>query len=105
MTEGLAPVRELQTRLAYPPAPGSFSDSELEGLPDPVRRYLRAAMAPGTPLAASARFRMHGSIKLGKRWVRFRARQIEAPHHGFVWTARAGGSSSAPTGTPTGMEP
>jgi uncharacterized protein DUF6544 len=72
-------------------APDSFSDAELEGLPDPVRRYLGASIAPGTPLAASARFRMHGSIKLGKRWVPFRARQIEAPHHAFMWAARAGG--------------
>jgi hypothetical protein len=91
MTRHLASVRELETRLAYPPAPGSFSDTELDGLPGPVRRYLGGAIAPGTPLAASARFRMHGSIKLGKRWVRFHAREIEAPHHGFVWAARAGG--------------
>jgi hypothetical protein len=83
--------RELETRLAYPPAPGSFSHAELEGLPDPVRRYLGTAIAPGTSLAASARFRQHGSIKFGKRWVRFRARQILAPHHGSVWAARAGG--------------
>jgi hypothetical protein len=34
---------------------------------------------------------MRGSIKLGKRWVGFRARQVLAPHHGFVWSARAGG--------------
>jgi len=70
--------------------PGSFSGAELEGLPDPVRRYFEAAVAPGTPLSTSARFRMVGSIKLGERWVPFRARQIEAPHHGFVWSARAG---------------
>jgi hypothetical protein len=91
MTERVASLSELETRLAYPPAAGSFSDAELEGLPDPVCRYLGAAIAPGTPLASSARFRMHGSIKLGKRWVRFRAREIETPHHGFVWVARAGG--------------
>jgi hypothetical protein len=91
VTERLVPVRELETRLAYPPAPGSFSDAEIEGLPDPVRRYLGAAIESGTPLASSARFRMHGSIKLGKRWVRFRAREIEAPHYGFVWAARAAG--------------
>ncbi len=91
MSVRLAAARELKIRLAYPPAPGSFAEAELEGLPDPVRRYLGAAIAPGTPLAAAARFRMRGSIKLGQRWVRFRARQIETPHHGFVWAARAGG--------------
>ncbi len=81
----------MKTRLTYPPAPGAFSNAELEGLPDPVCRYLGAAIAPGTPLAVAARFQMRGSIKLGRRWVPFRARQIEAPHHGFVWAARAGG--------------
>jgi Family of unknown function (DUF6544) len=34
---------------------------------------------------------MRGSIKLGRRWLPFRAREIYAPHHGFVWAARAGG--------------
>jgi hypothetical protein len=86
----IASARELRTRLADLPAPDSFSEHELESLPDPVRRYFEAAIAPGTPLATSARFRMVGSIKLGERWVPFRARQIEAPHHGFVWFARAG---------------
>jgi len=91
MTDHLASARELKARLAYPPAPGSFSDAEVAGLPDPVRRYLGASIALGAPLAAAARFRMSGSIKLGRRWVRFRAQQIEAPHQGFVWAARAGG--------------
>jgi len=90
MSARLAAARELKIRLAYQPGPGSFADAELEGLPDPVRRYLGASIASGTPLAAAARFRMSGSIRLGRRWVRFRARQIEAPHHGFVWAARAG---------------
>jgi hypothetical protein len=54
------------------PAPGSFCEAELEGLPDPVRRYSMQQSRP--PLATSARFRMVGSIKLGERWVRFRAR-------------------------------
>ena len=90
MSARIASARELRTRLADLPAPGSFSGAELEGLPDPMRGYFEAAVAPGTPLATSARFRMAGSIKLGERWVPFRARQIEAPHHGFVWSARAG---------------
>ena len=91
MTQRLASARELRTRLADLPVPGSFSDVELEGLPDPVRRHFKEAIAPGTPLATSASFRMHGSIKLGRRWVPFRARQVLAPHHGFVWAASAGG--------------
>src|SRR5437899_2109125 len=89
--KGSPQVRRLDSRQAYPPAPGSFSDVELEGLAEPVRRHFRAAIAAGTALAASARLRMRGSIKLGSRWVPFRARQILAPRHGFVWAARAGG--------------
>lgn len=84
-------ARRLKARLAVPPAPGAFSDRELEGLPDPARRYLQASIAPGSPLAQSARFRMRGSIKVGGRWLRFTAKQMEAPLHGFLWAARAGG--------------
>lgn len=86
-----AAVRELEARLARPPEPGSFSDEECEGLPDAVRRYLQRSIAPGTPLARSARFRMRGSIKIGRRWIPFRARQVYGPHDGLVWAARAGG--------------
>jgi hypothetical protein len=82
---------DFETRLADPPDPGSFSEKDLEGLPDPVRRYLAGSIAPGTPLARAARFRMRGSIRLGGRWIGFRAREILAPHHGFLWAARAGG--------------
>lgn len=65
-----------------------FSHTELDGLPAPVARYLRAAIAPGTPLIPAARLTMRGSIKLGKRWLPFRARQVLAPHGASVWAAR-----------------
>jgi hypothetical protein len=81
---------ELAARLLQPPGPGRFSGAELEGLPEPVRRHLGQAIAPGTPLATSARLRMRGHIKVG-RWLPFRARQALNPHRGFVWTARAAG--------------
>jgi hypothetical protein len=70
---------------------GTFSQDELVGLPEPVCRYFRASIAPGTPLARSARFTMRGSIKLGRRWLPFRARQVYGPHDGLVWAARAAG--------------
>jgi uncharacterized protein DUF6544 len=84
-------LRELEAQLADPPVAGSFDQGELQGLPDPVCRYLRASIAAGTPLARSARLGMRGSVKLGRWWIPFRARQISAPQHGLVWTARAGG--------------
>lgn len=68
-------------------AVGEFTDAEVRGLPDPVQAYLRSSIAPGTPLAQTARIRMRGRIKVG-RWAPFRARQVLAPHHGFLWMAR-----------------
>ena len=83
--------REVEQQLAIPAASEPFGERDLDGLPEPVRRLFRVAITPGTPLAQAARFRMRGSIKVGKRWLPFRAREVLAPHHGFVWAARAGG--------------
>lgn len=66
---------------------GTFSEAELQDLPEPVKRYFRGAIAPGTALARTAQIRMRGSIKLG-RWLPFRGHEIVNPHTGFVWTAR-----------------
>lgn len=54
------------------PTTGVFTDEELDGLPEPAARYSRAAIAPGTPLAQTARITMRGRIKL-KKWLRFAA--------------------------------
>ena len=81
---------EHEARLLRPAEPGRFDPAELEGLAEPVRRHLAQAVAPGTALYSSARLSMRGQIKVG-RWLPFRARQVLAPHRGFVWTARAAG--------------
>ena len=83
-------LSELEGRLLRPAEPGEFTAAELEGLPEPARRHLAQAIAPGAPLATSARLRMRGHIKVG-RWLPFRAREVLDPHHGFVWAARAAG--------------
>ena len=70
--------------------PGSFTESELHGLPEPVSRHLSAVIAPGAPLARTARVQMRGQIKLGC-WVPFRAQEVLTPSRGFVWRARAAG--------------
>jgi hypothetical protein len=80
-------MSELEGRLLRAAEPGAFGDAELDGLPELARRHLAQAIAPGTPLATSARLRMRGRIKVG-RWLPFRARQVLNPHHGFVWAAR-----------------
>jgi hypothetical protein len=79
-----------ESRLLRPAPPERFGPAELDGLPEPVRRHLAQAIAPGTPLHTAARLRMRGSIKVG-RWLPFRARQVLSPQRGFVWTARAAG--------------
>jgi hypothetical protein len=39
----------------------------------------------------AARIEMRGSIKIGPRWLPFRATEVLAPHRGFVWSARVAG--------------
>ena len=76
-------------RLATPiHSPGHFDPSMVAALPEPARRYLEHAIAPGTPLAASVVLSMHGEIRLGS-WRRFTATQVLAPPDGFVWAATA----------------
>lgn len=68
-------------------APGRiWRPGERALLPEPARRYLEHAIAPGTTLAAAVRLRMHGEIKL-TRWAPFRAEQVIAWNRGMVWTA------------------
>jgi hypothetical protein len=72
---------------------GRFGIEMIEGLPEPVQRYFRHAIAPGTPLAASVELHMTGWIRLsrGARWMRLKAAEILAPPDGFVFTASTGG--------------
>jgi len=70
------------------PDPARFDPALTAGLPEPARRWLIHAIAPGTPLARAAIVQMEGHIRIG-RWVRFRAGQLHAPPDGYVWAARA----------------
>jgi hypothetical protein len=90
---GVLVPSEVRRQLARPPAPAVFTEAELAGLPEVVCRHLQATIAPGTPLATSARLRMRGQLKLG-RWLPFQAEQVLAPHHGFYWAARVAGAIS-----------
>jgi hypothetical protein len=80
--------------LALPPAAQGqaepFTETELEGLPELVGRFLRAAIAPGAPMVTTVRLALRGSIKVG-RWLPFTSHEVLDPHRGFVWTARAAG--------------
>jgi len=72
-------------------APGNFSPARCADLPAPARRYLRHAIAPGTPLARIVRLEMDGSMRPrpGGPRVALTADEVLAPHVGFTWTARA----------------
>ncbi len=83
--------RSVEERLRRRAASGRFDDGELQGLPEPVRRYFRAAVAPGAPLARAAEVKMRGKLKLNGRWLSMSASEVLAPHDGFVWRARVAG--------------
>jgi hypothetical protein len=68
-------------------APETFDPAATMGLPEPARRWLSHAIAPGTPLWSRVELTMHGQIKLG-RWRPFTARQVLAPPDGYIWSAR-----------------
>ena len=83
--------RQGEDVLRIPADRGAFDDGDLAGLPEPVMRYLRAAIAQGAPLARAADMVMRGRLRLKGRWLPFRAHEVLAPHEGFVWRARVGG--------------
>jgi hypothetical protein len=68
--------------------PARFVPELLGALPEPARRWLTHAIAPGTPLASAVELTMRGQIRLGT-WRPFTARQILAVPAGFVWAATA----------------
>lgn len=76
---------------AAPSAPPRFTDALVADLPEPARRYLRHAIAPGTPLAPAVRLALEGTMTPtpGGAPVELTADEVLAPRRGFVWTARA----------------
>jgi hypothetical protein len=65
-----------------------FDPAMTTGFPEPTRRWLCHAIAPGTPLWSSVELTMRGRIKLG-RWRPFTARQVLSPPGGYTWAATA----------------
>ncbi|HZU86039.1 MAG TPA: DUF6544 family protein, partial [Anaerolineaceae bacterium] len=68
---------------------GKFSAEQVRGLPLAAQRYLRHAIAEGTPLASAVRLKMRGEIKLNGRWWPFKAEQVNHWGRGFIWAATA----------------
>jgi len=67
-----------------------FEPSMLDGVPEPARRYLARAIAPGTLLATSVRLGLEGSIRLSADGppARMTSEEVLAPARGFVWSGR-----------------
>ncbi len=70
-----------------------FETDMVNDLPEPARRFLLRAIAPGTPLARFAELTMHGELRLGpdRDPLPFVAEQTLAPPESFVWRARTTG--------------
>ena len=82
-------VRREWANLCSPtPHPAAFDPAMVTGLPEPARRYLTHAIAPGTPLWQSVEISMVGHIKIGA-WRPFTATQVVAPRRGYIWAADA----------------
>ncbi|MFI7643964.1 DUF6544 family protein [Nonomuraea sp. NPDC049400] len=66
----------------------TFDPAAANLLPEPARRWVIRAIAPGTPLLRAVVLSMHGTIRLGS-WRRFHATQVLLPMEGFAWCASA----------------
>jgi hypothetical protein len=73
--------------LTRPTVAGHFDPRTVEALPEPARRWLRFAIAPGTELRRCVELELHGRIRLG-RWRSFRARQVLVGGCGYIWAER-----------------
>lgn len=75
-----------------PPRVTRYSEHELDGLPPPVQRWLRATLADGAPVITMVDIDHQGQMNLGdgaERWVPFTSRQrVVTQRPGLVWDAR-----------------
>lgn len=83
-------LRLESTRL--PATTPRYDAHELEGLPEPVQRYFRAALKDGQRIIAAATVEHIGTFNLkqpGEQWKPFTSRQwVVTRRPGFVWNAR-----------------
>lgn len=70
-----------------------FEPTVIADLPEPARRFLSFAIAPGTPLYHGVDLQMEGRISNGTGaepgWMDMEARQVMALPDGFVWQVDA----------------
>ena len=79
--------------------PAHFDPEQLRDQPEPVQRFFRFVIAPGTPLYTVAEIDMMGEFSLGNKtkpaYRPMRAKQILAAPHGFIWRLRLPGISGS----------
>jgi len=84
--------RDVDRRLSSHAPGGAISEADLQPLPPPVRRYLRASGVVGQPRVRNFHARMHGRFRNGRdaRWMPFNAEQynfVDAPARFFLMHA------------------
>lgn len=71
---------------------------ELEGLPEPVAKYLRSALKDGQPMIRSATITWGGEFRISKDWAPIHAVQhFTTQPPGFVWDASIQSMPLVPT--------
>jgi len=84
-------VTQLDASSVSPPVL-TYSESELEGLPDPVKRYFRRVLREGQPIVTRARLTWEGEFLMREAengWRPFTATQYYTTRRpGFLWDAR-----------------
>jgi len=77
---------------ARSPSPARYDSRELEGLPAPVQRYLRAVLKDGQPIIGAVTVDLAGTFNLsatGEQWKPFTSRQrVVTRRPGFLWDAQ-----------------
>lgn len=88
-------TRDLCARMEavrVPATSESYDPRELEGLPAPVQRYLRAVLQEGQPLISAVNMEHTGTFNMSEteeQWQPFRSTQrVIVRRPGFVWDAR-----------------
>ncbi len=70
----------------------TYDATEIESLPEPVKRYFQAVLKDGQKIITSAHFSHEGEFRINEsedRWIPFTSIQTSITHPaGFVWDAR-----------------
>lgn len=74
------------------PERGLYRPQMLEGLPEPLQRYFRTVLEPGTPMVTGVQVLHRGSFNMaeeGSNWKAFTSEQrVSVYPPGFLWDAR-----------------